>query len=254
MHAIYRAITGGFFVDEPTAQSCLVLLVHFCAWICFILVAPNLLFAESQRFGAVTVYAHNSLAGIEPEMKDAEAALARSPINDPAVRQRIYLTRSTQEFAWFSPNSRQALGTSYVEFGSTFLPEADPASNTVRSSRDRFNVRRLSQVITHERMHLLLAHHFGWIRTHLSPNWKQEGYCEYIAGGHSIGSEDDGLHLLAEGAVQISGVTYFRDYLRIRFLIERRGLTIDQVFAQTFDTAAIDREALATYVKRRLGG
>ncbi len=199
------------------------------------------------------MYAHGSLSGIEPEMRDAEAALARSPINDPALRQRIYLTSSTREFGWFALHNRQALGVSVEEFGSTFLPAADPASNTVRSSRNRFNVRQLSQVIAHERMHLLLAHHFGLIRIHLSPTWKQEGYCEYVAGGHSIGSEADGLRLLTEGTEIAPGIDYFRDYLRVKYLIEQRHVTVDEVFARSFDTAALDREALAAYAKRRLG-
>ncbi len=212
-----------------------------------LLIAPNFLFAESHNFGTVTIYAHGSLTGIEPEMREAEAALTRSPINNPTLKQRLYLTRTPQEFAFFSPYSKQSFGSTYEEFGSSFLSAADPASNTVRSSRDRFNVRQLSQVIAHERMHLLLAHHFGLVKILLSPTWKQEGYCEYVAGGHSIGSEANGLRLLTQGVIQAPGVTYFRDYLRVRFLIERRGLTVDQVFAQTFDIAAIDREALAAY-------
>jgi len=212
-----------------------------------LLIAPNFLFAESQSFGAVTVYAHGPLIGLQQEMQYAEMALAQSPLDDPAVKQRVYLTRSAGEYAWFVPFSRQSLGAAYEEFDSSFLSAADPASDTVHSSRDRFNVRRLSQTMAHERMHLLLAHHFGLVRTLLSPAWKQEGYCEYVAGGHSIGSESDGLRLLTERTVQAPGVTYFRDYLRVRFLIEHRGLTVDQVFAQTFDTGAIDREALAAY-------
>lgn len=218
-----------------------------------LLAAPNFLFAESQSFGAVTVYAHSSLAGIEPQMRDAEAALARSPINDPALRQRIYLTSSTQEFGWFALEARQALGVSFEEFGSSFLSAADPASNTVRSSGNRFNVRQLSQVIAHERMHLLLAHHFGLVRIHLSPTWKQEGYCEYVAGGHSIGSEADGLRILAEGTDTAPSVAYFRDYLRVKYLMEQQHITVDEVFTQSFNTVVLDHKAFAAYANRHLG-
>lgn len=209
-----------------------------------LLSAPNLLFAENAHIGAVTVYTHDSATGILPVLQEAEARLAQSPLNDESVSQRIYLTRSTTEFAFYSYRSGSAFGATYTLLHSTFLSPSDPVHNLITSDRAQFNRRQLSAVIAHERMHILLSHHFGSANILFVPAWKQEGYCEYIAGGHSIGDEFIGMRLLRSGT-QDPAVAYFRDYTRVRYLIEQKHLTIDQIFQESFDTATLDHQIVA---------
>jgi hypothetical protein len=180
----------------------------------------------------------------------AEKLLSRSPLNDVHLRQSIYLTQSTPEYAFFAPGSVQSFGITFALFADSFLAPSDPVADTIRANRSSYNLRPLSAVLAHERMHVLLSHHFGLMRTWLAPTWKQEGYCEYIAGGHSIGDDAEGMRLLTAKASDQPAVSYFRDYLRVKYLLEERHLTIDQLFDQHFDTAAVDRDAFARFARR----
>jgi hypothetical protein len=140
-----------------------------------LLAAPGSLFAENARAGGVSVYTHGSTAGILPDVELAEKLLSRSPLNDVHLRQSIYLTQSTPEYAFFAPGSVQSFGITFALFADSFLAPSDPVADTIRANRSSYNLRPLSAVLAHERMHVLLSHHFGLMRTWLAPTWKQEG-------------------------------------------------------------------------------
>jgi hypothetical protein len=69
-----------------------------------------------------------------------------------------------------------------------------------------------------------------------------------IAGGASIATDAEGLALL-RSAPSDPAVAYFRDTLRVRYLLDRKHVTVDQLFAERFDTARLDREAAAFYTR-----
>jgi len=178
---------------NPVGVTLLGLAVLYVA----VIAAPNLLFGESVSAGAVEIYSHHRVPGMLSAVAIAEQSLAKSPINDIEVPQRIFLTQSTSEFTFFAPAAVRAFGATYPAFSDTFLALTDDQSLIVHANRDTLNRRPLSAVIAHERMHVLLTHHFGLLRSILAPTWKQEGYCEYIAGGHSVGDDAAGLRLLS---------------------------------------------------------
>jgi hypothetical protein len=221
------------------ALSCFLLL-----WVA-LLAMPGLLFAERLDHGAIHVYSHHSPTGLDDDLRRADALLDRSTINDPALTQRIYLTSSHYEFAVFAPAARHALGVTYHVLNNTFLSPSAPIADTIQSDRPFLHQRALSAVIAHERTHALLEHHFGLLRLIMMPAWKQEGYCDYIAGSSSVGTNANGLRLLAQPGKKDPSVLYFRDTLRVRYLLDHDNLGVDQLFLQSFDTADLDRKAIA---------
>ena len=202
---------------NPLGYTVLALILLYGA----LLANPSRLFAQTLHAGAITLYTHDSPAGLDRDLALAQRILARSPIDDPALPQRFYLTHTPAQFALYTNVSRFAFGVTHAQFSDTFVAPSDAASDIVRSARATFNERPLSAVLAHERTHLLLAHHFGRVSTMLSPAWKQEGYCDYIAGGPSVGDDATGFRLLASPATSSEpAVLYFRDSLRVRYLIE----------------------------------
>jgi hypothetical protein len=233
------------FLPHPRRQPVRFVLSSLLYLYALLLAVPGILFAEHVQHGAIAVYAHKPQAGLDADLRRADALVARSAIDDPSLTQRIVLTQSHREFAFFVPAASHSLGVTYNLLNETFLPPSDAAADLIHSDLPAFNQRPLSAVIAHERVHALLEHHFGLSHIVRTPAWKQEGYCDYIAGSPSVGSDANGLRLLAFGESTLPAALYFRDALRVRYLLDAKHLTVDQLFAQSFDTAALDREALA---------
>ena len=242
-HLSVRAIRH-LFSWNPRSNPAGYLLLFAALFYLAVLAAPDFLFAETVHAGAITIHTHIPSASILPDVQRAEARLALSSINDIAAPQHVYLTRSNSEFRFFALRAYRALGITYSAFSSIYVPPSDVVADMVTSARSQFNQVPLSAVLAHERMHILLSHHFGYFAIFMSPAWKQEGYCDYIAGSHSIGDDAAGLKLLRQGTLHDPALDYFRDYLRVKYLIEQRHLSVDQVFDGSFDTAVLDREIM----------
>jgi hypothetical protein len=210
-----------------------------------LLAAPGFLFAEHVDRNGIRVYTHHSPTGLDDDLRTAAALTAKSPLDDPALRQNVYLTQASAEYTLFVPSARHGLGATYHLLNHTFLPPSDPVADMVHSDRATLNQRPLSAVLAHERTHTLLEHHFGLLRLLATSTWKQEGYCDYIAGSPSVGTTANGLQLLAQPGTPEPAVLYFRDNLRVRYLLDHDHLTVDQLFQQSFDLARLDANARA---------
>ncbi len=67
------------------------------------------------------------------------------------------------------------------------------------------------------------------------PDWKKEGYCEYIAGSPSMDA-DEGRRLIREGRTESSGPFRYSQYrLMVEYLIEVEAVGIVEIVAREFD-------------------
>jgi hypothetical protein len=217
-----------------------------------LLARPGFLFANVVTSGPLVIYSHQPTEGLLQDVQLAEASLAAAPLQQPSATHRIYLTASYREFRLFSPAAAHTFGATYALIDSSFLTVSDPAHNLSQRNGETFNQRPLSAVIAHESSHTVLEKHFGALRMLFVPSWKAEGYCDYVAGGHSVGDDATGLRLLASGTTQAASLEYFRGYLRMKYLLEAKRMTVDQIFAQHFETPQLDREAVAWLAQQQV--
>jgi hypothetical protein len=227
----------------------LIITVVGCLYVC-LLARPGFLFADVVTVGNISVYTHQPDAGLTRDIDRASKLLEAAPLRDTVAIHRLYLTNSNVEFATLAPGARHTFGATYPFIHSSFLATSNPADDTIVRDGSNFNRRPLSAVIAHEITHVVLEHHFGALRMMMAPAWKTEGYCDYISGGHSIGDDAAGLHILAAISPKQEptqgSIAYFRGYTRIKYLLEQKHMTVDQIFTQTFDTTRLDREAIAS--------
>src|SRR6185503_15919560 len=112
-----------------------------------------------------------------------------------------------------------------------FINKTDVPDDLVYMNRAKHNQRSLSGVVAHEVTHLFIRQRYGTLRSMLMPTWKNEGYCEYVAGESTI-SLDEGLRLWSENPADDIGYRYTKYHAMIKYLIENEHMSIDDVMTQ----------------------
>jgi hypothetical protein len=203
---------------------------------------PGVLFAHEVSHGAFRFYSDEPIdPAIVAILDDAAARLARSTLNDPAMIHRLYVCNTRLRWTLLAPRHRGAFGVTYARLirGNSILNRADIPGNLIFRDAGRNHRRPLSSVIAHERTHALMDRRYGPIACVRMPEWKREGYCEYIGGHPSLGIEE-GKGLIREGHQDLSGpFRYFRAYAMVTYLLDVDGLSIDEVVARDFDEPAL---------------
>jgi hypothetical protein len=191
---------------------------------------PQVLFAHSVSAQGITIYSREPLPRETTQRINEIAALvARSELAVPGRREKVFVCNSPWLFRLFCPSSKGAFGASIAVTDHVFVAQADLRGNVARRDAASYNTRVFSPLVAHEITHGLIRERLGGWQAFWLPEWVNEGYCEYVAGEGSF-PEEEGSRLLAAGQRHPSSA--FRYYLyrqMVTHLIERRGLSFQQV-------------------------
>ena len=192
---------------------------------------PQPLFAYSMEHGSFQVYAREP---IDPEigrvLDSAEERLRRSPIYDDDVSRHIYLTNGHKMYAFLSHKAYGSFAHSLPMVQNVFINRTDVPADRVFITREKNNSRSLSGVIAHEITHLFIHRRYGRLRSSfLLPTWKNEGYCEYIAGESTITLEE-GIRLWRENPSDDMSYRYSKYHAMVKHLIENEKMSVDELF------------------------
>ncbi len=206
----------------------------------FTICYPQYLFAHHLEYKNFSIYSREPLdESIYAVLDATEAKLSTSAIYDPEISHRVFLTNGFRMYAFLSVKALWSFGNSIPGFNNIYINKSDTANDLIFVNRDKYNVRSLSSVIAHELTHLLIRKRVGIAREFFSlPNWKDEGYCEYVAGGPSV-SYEEGVKLWKESPDDDSEYRYFKYQLMVKYLLETDKLTIDDFFNRDFDQAEL---------------
>lgn len=207
---------------------------------------PQPLFAYSMKYEAFDVHSREPIgAGIADVLNRAEARLKTSPLYDAEVKRPIYLTNGFGMYALLSHKAYNSFGNSVPFITNVFINKADIASDRVFMNRAKNNSRSLSGVIAHEITHIFIRQRYGTLTSMLQPNWKNEGYCEYIAGESTI-PLDEGLRLWRENPADDTGYRFTKYHAMVKYLLENEHLTVDQLFTQDIDEKEVAAKTFAS--------
>ena len=171
---------------------------------------PQYLFANHITHGKFDVYSRVPVdENINRVLDLAEERLLKSSIYDEATARRIFLADSHGFYTFLSNKAFRSFANSVPMLDNVLVNKSDVAADKVFIQRAFRNNRSLSGVVAHEVTHLFLRKKFGTARVMFSiPAWKNEGYCEYIAGDTTI-SFEDGMELWREDPNDDSKYAYF---------------------------------------------
>lgn len=205
------------------------------------LVFPQHLFAHEVSHKNFKVYARQPLdENINRVLDLAEERLVKSPIYDKNVTERIFISDTFAFYIFQNPFSRKSFGNTVQGIGHIRINKADVAGNLVFRDTQTDNQRSLSGVIAHEVTHNLIREKFGLLNSLTSlPNWKDEGYCEYVAGEGTL-SFEEGLRRWKENPNNDSKYAYFKYYQMVKYLLDVKKISVEELFNRDFDKKELE--------------
>ena len=221
-----------------------------CAYV-LLLFFPQPLFAHSVRIGGFSFYSDRP---IPQEIKDvverATAKLSTSPIYTETVSFNVYIASDRWRRMLLMPRSSGAFGVSMVLTGNTVLNRCDIRNDTCLNDQQHYNRRPMHAILAHESMHHLMAHDLGLLAYFRLPEWKNEGYCEYVAGEPSF-DVARGERLIRNGKSHESPAFRYLTYLfAVRSCLDEKGLRPRQFLSHPIEFQA----SLDSYVRTSSGG
>ncbi len=213
---------------------------------------PEPLFAHSVSVDNLTLWSDEPFdaAAGRRVLTLAHDQLRASPINRPGDRARVFVCnrpwRERLFFLW-----QRGGGINREPFtDAVFLRRADPSRDVVYglSGRPATSAgRSMHYFIAHEVAHSLIYRFLGYRRERALPAWLREGYADRVGRGDGL-HVDRALASLRAGDESMSprrSGLYLRYHLRVAYLLDRRGLTVAQLFATRLTGDDIDRALLA---------
>lgn len=192
-------------------------------------VAPQLLaFPYHANIGATRVYAEAplDLAAVRTVLARADARVAASPLHDGPVGTRLFLTDGGWRWRLLALTSGESLGftrpVSDLVSDAVILNRSDVARDSVTTA---FGTRALSDIIAHERTHIMVRRHLGLIDGLLLPAWIGEGYADHVAGSSTL-SEAQAARLRAEG-IGHPALFYYDSRRRVEAVLAANGGDIE---------------------------
>jgi len=210
--------------------------------ICF----PQYLFAHEITHQNVKIYSREPFdEHINKVLDDAEVKLSRSTIYDREVSRRVFLTNSHGLYAFLSNKAYRSFANSLPFINNIIINKSNVADDLVFLNRPQHNKRSLSGVIAHEVTHLFIRKKVGVVRASLMPTWKNEGYCEYVAGDTAI-TYEEGVKLWKENPNDDSKYRYFKYQMMVKYLLETEKLSIEDVFNRDFDMRDLELKVFSS--------
>ena len=190
--------------------------------------APQLLaWPYSAEIGRTLVYSERPIpAEMRRVLARSDALVARSPLAEPGLERRLFLTDGGWRWDLLALTSRGAFALRRPLRDAIVVNASDVAADRVENGAPVGGVRTLSGVIAHETTHLLVARRLGEWSAFLLPSWKSEGYADYVARESSLG-DGDYARLRANGARR-EAMFYYEARRRVAAALARNGGDVER--------------------------
>ena len=216
------------------------------AWV-GLAIHPQPLFAYSAQRANVVLHARAPLppqAG--PLLDDVVRRVERSPLYDAGRTHHVFLCDTPAVFALFALWDRGVGGIAQVHLGgNVFIRPANVERNRLigRAGRETPGDRTLAYFIAHEVTHAMTADRIGRWRTFHLAAFQQEGYADHVAFARARPFDfARGRELLERDAPEMnprrSGL-YLRHEMTAAYLLQQRGMTVDELLAGHIDPAPV---------------
>jgi hypothetical protein len=214
-----------------------------------LVIHPQPLFAYTLQRSNIVLHARAPLPSeATPMLDDALARVSRSPLYDAARTHHVFLCDTPGLYGFFSRWHNSGGVTHTWAGGNVFIRPADMRRGRVF---DRFGVekggeRTLAYFVAHEVTHAMTADRFGRLVSWRLAPFQNEGYADYVAYARPVD--------LALGRADLEAGTtamdprrsglYDRYRLLVGYLLQRRGLSVDELLAGKMDRVEIERELI----------
>jgi hypothetical protein len=219
------------------------------AWLALIL-HPQPLFAYSAQRANIVLHTRAPMpAQVGPLLDEVVRRISRSPLYDPGRTHHVFLCDTRTLFGFLTVDGYRAGGVAHAELGgNVFIRPFSIERGTVTgpSGQETTGERTLTYFIAHELTHAMTAERTGRWRYRQLSAFQVEGYADYVGFGRPLDLARERQALLADApemSPRRSGL-YKRYELLVAYLLERRGLSVDDLLAARVEQRPIEDELL----------
>ena len=213
----------------------MVFLIGILTLILVILKFPQFLFIHQAESKSIVVYSTQPIPNsVYPLMDRAIEKLRDSEFYSEDLSHKVFLCNSRMLYVLLSYPSKTTFAGNNVLTGNIIVAEADIDSNLSYRSKDE-RTRDLDNLIVHEIVHTFLFTQLGVKKYFNLPAWKNEGYCDYIAGASTVSSAEE-ITMICNDQ-NPGNYSYYR--IAIEYLIREKGLSIDEIISGNFNYRAL---------------
>lgn len=190
-----------------------------------------LAFPHVERIANTTVYSVAPIPDVMAErISRADALLAASPLAAPGLRRTLVLTDGGWRWRVLAAGNWNAVALRRPFSSVLLFNRADVVADRVRNGAPGGGERTLSGTIAHESVHLLTARRYGEVRLARMPEWKREGYADYVARETSIAPEDEAR--IREQWPDAPVLRYYAAHRRVKRLLDSRRMSVDELLSR----------------------
>ncbi|HXU61963.1 MAG TPA: hypothetical protein VN962_09700 [Polyangia bacterium] len=230
-------------------RALLVVVALAAGWLGLV-VHPQPLFAYTARQDNVVLHARRPFpAATRPLLDDVLRRVSASPLYDRDRPHHVFLCDTPALYdalvlwAYKSGGVAQALLN-----GNVFIRPFDIQRGTVfgRSGEVK-NGRPLAYFIAHEITHAMTADRIGRWRYHRLAAFQKEGYADHVAFARPMDLQAERAALIQETReMNPSQSGLYRRYeLLVTYLMERRGMSVDELLSRPLDPHVIEDQVRA---------
>ncbi len=219
----------------------------FIALILFLLCVPDPFFHTSVSAKNLTLYSDQSFAPASGQqvLELVEAKLAKSLLYSAEQKHLIFICNARWRQRLFFTYQYGVGGVNYYPITTNvFLRDAIIEENClIGSSGNRVpGERTLDYFIAHEIAHSLTGQAVGGVAYHQLPQWKREGYADYVGKGAAFNYDEARRAFLADDPKMDhakSGL-YWRFNLLVAHLLEKKQWSVQRVLADPIEQQAVE--------------
>ena len=191
------------------------------------LYAPAALaFPHFAQIGTTTVYSTEPILPVlEERIARADRLLAQSPLYEPGLRRTIVLTDGGWRWRVMAVGYSDAVALRRPFSSLLVFNSSDVATDRVHNRS-----RSLSGTIAHESVHILTARRFGELRLVRMPQWKREGYADYVAQETGIDPDDE--QKIRARRPDAPFLKYYDAWRRVAKALDEDGQTVEQLLGR----------------------
>ncbi|MFN0108651.1 MAG: hypothetical protein ACKVZH_07330 [Blastocatellia bacterium] len=222
-------------------------MIGIVAAIALLLSAPQPFFASSVSAKNLTLYSDQpfvSEAG-QRVLQLVEAKLATSPLYLAEQKHQVFVCNARWRQRIFFTYVYGAGGVNYYPFTTNvFLRDSIIEENCLigpKGSRVP-GERTLDYFIAHEITHTLTGQTVGAIAYHRLPQWKREGYADYVGKGAAFDYDESRKAFLANDPKMDwakSGL-YWRFHLLVAHLLDKQRWDVTRLLTEPIEQSAVE--------------
>ena len=227
----------------------LTILGSAAVWLALIL-HPQPLFAYSAQRANVVLHTRAPMPPqTGPLLEEVVRRISRSPLYDARRTQHVFLCDTRTLFGFLTVTGYRAGGVAHAELGgNVFIRPFSIERGTVigPSGQEKTGERTLTYFIAHEVTHAMTSDRTGRWRYRKLAAFQVEGYADYVGFGRPLDFARERQALIADApemSTRRSGL-YKRYELLVAYLLERRGLSVDELLAGRLEQRQIESELL----------